>query len=173
MDPTGIKIAMNLTRLNDFYCDQILKHPNENLIKSNFPEPELICASEESIKWLLKDEFDNITKPEFNDPLQKIVRKLSWLPAYFFNFQVETFIGSEGIFTMLHGKQHPEEHEKWYKQRKLAALLFTQRNTHTLMYDIFVRKARIFEKVLDDAAIKGKLQNQTENSIKTCVRRNC
>jgi len=33
------------------------------------------------------------------------------------------------------------------------------------MYDIFVRKARIFEKVLDDAAIKGKLQNFKQRTV--------
>eukprot|EP00510_Aplanochytrium_minuta_P000315 CAMPEP_0184022972 /NCGR_PEP_ID=MMETSP0954-20121128/11011_1 /TAXON_ID=627963 /ORGANISM="Aplanochytrium sp, Strain PBS07" /LENGTH=553 /DNA_ID=CAMNT_0026305623 /DNA_START=104 /DNA_END=1762 /DNA_ORIENTATION=+ len=135
------KLPRNAARMHDFYTDMLLKHPKAPLIKTCFPKPELVCNTPESIKWMLKDEFDVVTKPSGSEDF--LLQLLA------------EFIGENGIFVTRHGSEVPqEEQNQWYKQRKLASLIFTKKNFNSLMYDTFVQKAKILCDVLDQAAEK-------------------
>ena len=98
----------------------------------------------EAVEWMLKNEFLKNTK---SDPLTDVSFEL-----------FAEFIGRDGIFVLRHGqtKELKREHDMWFKQRKLASLIFTKKNFTNLMRETFEAKADILIDLL------GKASSQNE-----------
>lgn len=122
------------SRIPEFFIQPGLNHPNEDLVKVAAPRPMLSCNTERSIKWMLKDEFHNITKAGPNIEIWRLLRE---------------FLGPDGIFVLRHGESHPKLDKKWFNQRKVASLIFTKSNFMTTFYETFVKKSKIFIKKLE------------------------
>lgn len=134
MDPFARKVRKYGNRTHELFSDTCIKHAGEDLVRIPVAGPVLACNNARSIKWLLKDEFDNITKP---GPKMEMWRLMSM------------FLGQDGIFVLKHGENFPEEHKKWFSQRKVASLIFTKSNFMTTFYDTFIEKGNRFIRVLE------------------------
>eukprot|EP00924_Labyrinthula_sp_SR-Ha-C_P010389 snap_masked-scaffold_23-processed-gene-5.17-mRNA-1 protein AED:0.32 eAED:0.33 QI:0/-1/0/1/-1/1/1/0/541 len=127
----------NFYRLNDYYHERTTKYPGAPLVKTNDgPRIALICNNEESIKWLLKDEFESFTKTRGEGSLVL--------------YLLREFIGKNGLFTLAHGKHYSKsQHELWLRQRKVVAKIFTKSNFENFMYKVFLEKSMKMAKVLE------------------------
>lgn len=132
-------LATNLRKqgkdLHDYFMNNALEHSTADLIRQDTPNPSLICNSPRAIKWMLKEQFDIVTKPDKRSELFALMHE---------------FLGDEGIFNLRHGKNCLKENDKWKKQRKVASLIFTQSNFKSLFYDTFVDKSKIFIRRLEN-----------------------
>ena len=126
-------------RLHDWRTERIQKFKGSDLVK--MADFNLICTSPRSVEWMLKTNFDKVTKPASSNLL-------------FFNLQ--RFIGKNGIFTLRHGSapELKEQNDLWFHQRKTASLIFTKNKFKSLMYDTFKEKSAIFVKLCEQAAEK-------------------
>ena len=131
-----------MNRLHDFRVEEMAPFRGDPLVK--FGEFELVAGSKESVEWMLKLDFDHVTKPDRGD---------------IFFFWLHKFIGPNGIFTLRHGSAPglKREHDLWFHQRKTASLIFTKNKFKSLMYDTFKEKSEIFVKVCEQAAEKGEV----------------
>lgn len=97
----------------------------------------------EAVEWMLKNEFLKVSKTDTTEDVG------------FFLFA--ELLGRDGIFVLRHGRSNDlkREHEMWFKQRKLASLIFTKKNFTNLMRETFEEKANILVDVLNEAAKSG------------------
>lgn len=114
---------------SEFFAEYCINYPSEDLVKVPIPRPMLCCNSAKSIKWMLKDEFQHITKPGETIETWRLLHE---------------FLGSNGIFVLKHGSSHKELHKMWFKQRKVASLIFTKSNFNDTFYSTFVKKGENF-----------------------------
>ena len=137
-------IRKNLHRLHDWRVERLAPFRGDDLVK--FGEFDLIACSKESVEWMLKLDFDNVTKPGSND-------------MYF--YWLRQFIGENGIFTLRHGAAPAlkHEHDHWFHQRKTASLIFTKNKFKSLMYETFKEKSEIFVKVCEEAASSSEVMD--------------
>ena len=128
-----------MNRLHDWRVERMAPHAGSDLVK--FAEFELVAANKQSVEWMLKLDFDHVTKPDKGD---------------IFFFWLRQFIGSNGIFTLRHGTAAGlrREHDLWFHQRKTASLIFTKNKFKSLMYDTFKEKSAIFVELCEQAAEK-------------------
>lgn len=85
------------------------------------------------VKHMLKDKFDNYTKPPGERSLMFRYLKI-WL--------------GDGIFVERHGPDADDEGRNWQKQRKIASNIFTRGNFNNNMCDVFVAKGKRFCELL-------------------------
>ncbi|GBG24768.1 Cytochrome P450 86A8 [Hondaea fermentalgiana] len=136
-DWTGKNLVANVNRFQEHSRDLVAPHIDSHLVKWEIPGFEIVFNSPEAVKFMLKDRFDVSTKP---DPGEDELFVL-----------LTRFIGAS-IFTLRHGEMNSEEHDRWYRQRKAAALIFTKSKFSNMMFDVFVRKAQSMIDVLTQVA---------------------
>ena len=103
------------------------------------PKGSLVTEDPEVIRYILRDNFTNWTKPSITEDV-------------FLRFFKEWM--GDGIFAIRHGGHSKSgvedpDHPKWKFQRKIAAGIFTRGAFKTTMRDIFVRKGHVLEGVLE------------------------
>lgn len=130
-------IRMNSHRINEWNYEILAPFEGKPLVHRPGIDNVLCCNTEESIKWMLKDEFDNITKPDAsNDPIFSLLNE---------------FIGP-AIFVLRHGDKESAEHLKWLHQRKTASKIFTRNSVEIDMFPTFVQKSNILVAKLQQTA---------------------
>jgi len=132
------EIRKNIKRRHDWILDLSKEFPHAPLLRRPAPDMLLLANTPESIEWMLKTEFMNVTKP--SNESDKIFSLLSqWL--------------GPSIFILRHGNGvSQKEHDKWLMQRKSASLIFTARMFNSLMHETFTEKGQQILKVLRAAA---------------------
>lgn len=138
----GTELIANLGRLHEYRTEYVQKYPDSKLLTTNGPGLNVIAYDRDSVKAVLKDEFNFCTKPSADiDPLFSLLAQ---------------FIGGQGIFCLRHGKDLSstlaKEHKLWYDQRKTASVIFTKRQFETFMHQVFTEKMETFIRVLDKHA---------------------
>eukprot|EP00924_Labyrinthula_sp_SR-Ha-C_P002638 augustus_masked-scaffold_13-processed-gene-2.11-mRNA-1 protein AED:0.82 eAED:0.82 QI:0/-1/0/1/-1/1/1/0/467 len=106
--------------------------------KRCLPDPALTFHNPEGIEWMLKTEFQNITKPR--DMVFQLMGE---------------FLGENGIFVVTHGNDFPVKHKLWEMQRKLGSKIFTKKNFQSKMHPTFVEKGRKVLKRVSSVAKNG------------------
>lgn len=129
IDITSSDILKNLHRLHHYREEQLCGHRGAPLVQTSNFEIEVVCNTPVTVKTLLKDSFEDITKPGGEED-------------HLFHVLAE-FIGGEGIFTLRHGNSIPDQNAIWYDQRKISSKIFTRGNFNNLMYGTFASKANI------------------------------
>mmetsp|Transcript_10088 Transcript_10088/g.21941 ORF Transcript_10088/g.21941 Transcript_10088/m.21941 type:complete len:577 (-) Transcript_10088:5-1735(-) len=143
-------LLQNITRLNEWRRDWLLKYPGAPFVRTSSPEVEVLCNTKESVKIILKNEFRKVTKP---GPNEDYLAELG-----------SQFIGSDGIFVVRHGNVLPIEHALWYNQRKTASKIFTKSNFMSFMYEAFSEKVDILNKHLEKIAVQNQGLETTKRS---------
>lgn len=147
-DWSGKEVAKNFNHFFDFSANEVLPYGDADLVKWQMPGFEVVFNSPKAIKFMLKDEFANATKPGPDDRLFGLMRK---------------FIG-HSIFVLRHGDMHPDEHDRWYRQRKAAALIFTRAKFSNMMFAVFQRHAKSMVEALRPIAEKNSAQNTCDKT---------
>ena len=138
-DLLGAKLRQNRHRVLDFMHEELGPFPEDAVLLRSSPEAVLACNSRESVKFILKDAFSQVTKPNSNFPIFSML---------------EEFLG-QGIFVLRHGQGHAAEHELWVRQRKTASLIFTRGTMLTAMTETFMAKGRRLCEALEAVAARN------------------
>lgn len=132
----------NLHRLHDFRMEQIQGLPVSWVHAMPF-DPNVVSLhvlDPACVRHFLKDNFENYSKaPSHRDAFMGYLRR--WL--------------GDGIFTARHGHDCADKGRNWYRQRKIASLIFKRANFNNNMQEVFVAKGKRFCDVLATAATKG------------------
>ena len=132
------ELRRNVHRLHEWRRETLAPHRGAPLVRCAAPDLEIVCNTAASVEFLLKREFEHMTKPTGKDD---------------YGFQVlGEFLGEEGIFILPHGKAHPQADAAWSSQRKTAAQIFTRGNFTALVYETMMAKSDSLLRALDAAA---------------------
>mmetsp|Transcript_96627 Transcript_96627/g.288507 ORF Transcript_96627/g.288507 Transcript_96627/m.288507 type:complete len:548 (-) Transcript_96627:171-1814(-) len=101
---------------------------------------KLVCRDPLLLKHVLKDNFDNYTKPEGE-------RDHVW-------YYLGKWLGS-GLFTVRHGSGSEDGGHSWSRQRKISSAIFSRRNFNDGMQAVFAAKAAELRRVLEKPADLG------------------
>lgn len=152
-DRSGRVLLQNGFRIHDYFSEHVNKTPEADLVKGPGPNIEVFANSPAAVEWLLKTEFNNMTKP--SDSID-----------YLF-YALRQFIGAKGIFTLRHGTAPhlAKEHAEWRKQRKVTSLIFTKNNFLNAMRDTFCANSDKWIASLRKVAEKGEVVDMQAKSF--------
>ena len=134
----GAEITANMHRLNDWRREDLAKYGkgSGSVRFLDLFDVEVVVTSQENIRHVLKDNFRNYTKfSRAEDYATKMM---------------EEWLGAAGIFLLRHGDQPANvvAHNRWYDQRKTAAVIFTKSNFQGFWLETFTAKAARLVEVL-------------------------
>jgi cytochrome P450 len=138
-DVLGSKLRQNGHRILDFMLEELGQFPEDAVLLRSSPEMVLACNTRESVKFILKDAFQQVTKPDRNFTIFSML---------------EDFLG-QGIFVLRHGQGHALEHEMWLRQRKGASLIFTRGTMLTAMTETFTAKGHRLCEALESISARN------------------